>query len=61
VPVGSSALMRQYGIPGSIHPQLSLLSVCLGPGAVLAATFLAAFYPALKVRRVKPVEAINYV
>lgn len=61
VPVGSSELMRQYGIPGSIHPQLSLLSVCLGPGAVLAATFLAALYPALKVRRVKPVEAINYV
>lgn len=61
IPVGSSALMRQYGIPGVMRPQLSLLSACLGPGAVLVVTFLAALYPALKVRRVRPVEAINYV
>ena len=61
VPVGSSELMRQYGIPGVMRPQLSVLSACLGPGAVLVVTFLAALYPALKVRRVKPVEAINYV
>ncbi len=61
IPVGSSELMRQYGIPGVMRPQLSLLSACLGPGAVLVVTFLAALYPALKVRRVKPVEAINYV
>ena len=61
IPVGGSELMRQYGIPGVMRPQLSLLSACLGPGAVLAVTFLAALYPALKVRRVRPVEAINYV
>ncbi len=61
IPVGSSELLRQYGIPGVMHPRLSLLSACLGPGAVLLVTFLAALYPALKVRRVNPVEAINYV
>jgi ABC-type lipoprotein release transport system permease subunit len=56
---GTSELMRQYGIPERMFPQLSLLSVSIGPGAVLIITVLTALYPALKVRRLRPVEAMT--
>jgi ABC-type lipoprotein release transport system permease subunit len=44
-----------------MFPQLSLLSVSIGPGAVLVITLLTALYPALKVRRLRPVEAMTAV
>jgi ABC-type lipoprotein release transport system permease subunit len=55
---GSSEILKQYGISGRIHPQLSLISAISGPAVVLLITFLAALYPALKVRRLRPVEAL---
>lgn len=58
---GSSEILRQYGISGRMHPQLSLLSAFSGPAAVLLITFLAALYPALKVRKLRPVEALAHV
>jgi putative ABC transport system permease protein len=58
---GASELLRQYGMPERIFPQLSLLSVSIGPGAVLVITLLTALYPALKVRRLRPVEAMKAV
>jgi len=58
---GASELLRQYGIPERMFPQLSLLSVSIGPGAVLVITLLTALYPALKVRRLRPVEAMKAV
>ena len=54
-------LLEQFGISGRIHPRLSLLSVTLGPGLVLGITFLSALYPALKVRKLSPVQALNAV
>jgi putative ABC transport system permease protein len=56
---GASELLRQYGMPERMFPQLSLLSVSIGPGAVLVITLLTALYPALKVRRLRPVEAMR--
>lgn len=58
---GASELLSQYGISGRLHPKLSLLSATSGPAVVLMITFLAALYPALKVRGLKPVEALTYV
>lgn len=58
---GSSDLLSQYGISGRIYPQLSLLTAFVGPGAVLLITFLTALYPGLKVRRLRPVEAMTAV
>ncbi|HOO89729.1 MAG TPA: ABC transporter permease, partial [Syntrophales bacterium] len=52
---GTSELMRQFGLPERIYPQLSLLSASIGPAAVLVITFLTALYPALKVWRFRPV------
>ena len=55
---GSSELMRHYGLPERMFPQLSALSVSIGAGLVLVITFLTALYPALKVRRLRPVQAM---
>ena len=57
---GSSEILSQFGISGRIHPRLSILSVFSGPLAVLLITFLAALYPALKIRGLRPAEAISY-
>ena len=58
---GASEILNYYGISGSLYPKLSLLSATLGPAIVLVITFFAALYPALKVRRLSPVEAMTYV
>ncbi len=56
---GASELMRHYGLPERMYPQLSVLSVTIGAGIVLVVTILTALYPALKVRRLRPVEAMT--
>jgi len=56
---GASELLNQFGITGRMYPKLSLLSAVSGPLAVLIITFFAALYPALKVRRMRPVEAMR--
>jgi putative ABC transport system permease protein len=57
---GSSELLRQYGIPSRIHPRLSLLSITIGPAAVLLITLIAALCPALKIKKLKPIEAMAH-
>ena len=56
---GASELLSQFGITGRMYPKLSWLSAVSGPLAVLMITFGAALYPALKVRRLQPVEAMR--
>jgi len=58
---GGSELLSQFGITGRMYPKLSLLSVSIGPFMVLFFTFFAALYPALKVRRLRPVEAMTAI
>jgi putative ABC transport system permease protein len=58
---GASELMSQYGISGRMYPRLSLITALSGPGAVLVITLLTALYPAFKVRRLSPVEAMRAV
>ena len=58
---GSSELLGQFGISGRMYPKLSGPSILIGPGMVLIVTFLAALYPALKVRGLRPVEAMNAI
>jgi ABC-type lipoprotein release transport system permease subunit len=58
---GSTELLREYGLPERMYPQLSWLSASIGPGIVMLITLLTALYPALKVRRLKPVEAMMAV
>ncbi len=56
---GSPEILSQYGIPSRFYPRLTLLSATAGPMVVLLITLAAALYPALKIRRLKPVEAMN--
>lgn len=56
---GASDWLRQYGLPERMFPRLSLLSVSIGSGIVLIITLLTALYPALVVRRLKPVKALK--
>ena len=58
---GMKEIYGQYGLPGVIHPKLSVASFTLGPGVILAFTMLAAFYPALRIRKLQAVEAIHAV
>jgi ABC-type lipoprotein release transport system permease subunit len=58
---GGSELLSQFGITGRMYPKLSLLSVSIGPFMVLFFTFFAALYPALKIRRLRPVEAMTAI
>ena len=58
---GTTEVVRQFGIPERMFPQLSVLSLLIGPILVLFITSLAALYPALKVRRLRPVEALASV
>ncbi len=58
---GGSELLSHFGITGRMYPKLSLLSVSIGPFMVLFFTFFSALYPALKVRRLRPVEAMTAV
>ena len=54
----ASEMLRQYGLPEKMYPELSILSVMAGAGVVLIITSFAVIYPALRVRRLRPVEAI---
>lgn len=58
---GTEEIAREFGLPERIYPQLSLLSVSVGAGVVLLITLITAAYPALKVRRLKPLEALTAV
>ena len=58
---GGSELLSQFGITGRMYPKLSFLSVSIGPFMVLFFTLIAALYPALKVRRLRPVEAMTAI
>lgn len=58
---GMKEIYAQFGLPGVIHPKLSAESFLLGPSVIFVFTLLAALYPALRIRKLQPVEAIHAV
>ena len=58
---GASEILKEYGMSGIVYPKLSVVSALSGPLGVLVITLCAALYPALKVMKMSPVEAINTV
>jgi len=58
---GASEILSQYGISGRIHPRLSLVTAFAGPLLVFGVTFAVSLYPALKIKKLKPVEAMAHV
>jgi putative ABC transport system permease protein len=58
---GAGDIMRQYGLPERMHPELSFKSVAIGAAIVWVLTLITALYPALKVRKLTPLEAMSAV
>ncbi len=52
-------LLRQYHLPERIYPALTLQALTWGPLFMLAATQVAALLPALRLRRLEPVDALR--
>ena len=58
---GSSEMLKQYGMSGRIYPQLSLITAFSGPLLVWVITIVVALYPALRIKRLKPIEAMTHI
>ncbi len=56
----SEEILSQFGISARIYPRLSPISISAGPALVFVITSLAALYPALKIRGLRPVEALSH-
>ena len=56
---GTEDILKQYGIPDRLYPRLSLISAAAGPLVIFLITFVSSVFPALKIRKLKPVEAMN--
>lgn len=57
----SGELLAQYGIAERLYPRLSLISISAGPLIIAVVTFFTALIPALKIPRMRPVEAMRAV
>lgn len=58
---GMKEIYAQFGLPGEIHPKLTLAAFSIGPLVILTFTLLAALYPALRIRKLEVVEAIHAI
>ena len=58
---GMEEIAKMYNMPAVITPQISLESVFLGPALILLFTLLAALYPATRIRKLHPVEAMHSI
>ena len=56
---GMAEISSEFNFPTHVYPQVSALAILLGPAGILVFTMVAAFYPALRIRRLQPVEAMN--
>jgi len=56
---GTEDILKQYGIPDRLYPRLSLISASAGPLIVFMITVVSSVFPTLKLRKLKPVEAMT--
>jgi len=56
---GMDEMSAAFNLPPRMYPRVGFLSAMLGPAVVLVFTLLAAIYPALRLRRLHPVEAMR--
>ena len=49
----------RFNLPGRMYPSISFLSLMLGPAVVFLFCLMASLYPALRLFRLRPVEAMR--
>jgi putative ABC transport system permease protein len=58
---GMEELGAKFNMPGRMYPEISFLSLLWGPAVVFVFAVLAAAYPALRLFRLAPVQAMRAV
>lgn len=58
---GMDELAAKFNLPSSFFPQVTFITIVSGPAVVFVFTILAALYPALRLHRLQPVEAMRAV
>jgi len=58
---GMEEVAQRFNLPGEVYPSVTFFSMMLGPGVVFLFCLLAAVYPALRLFRLHPVEAMRAV
>ncbi len=56
---GMDEMATQFNLPARIYPGITFAAVFLGPAVVFVGTLASALYPALKLQRLHPVEAMR--
>jgi len=56
---GMQEVAAKFNLPGKMYPSVSLFSMVLGPGVVFLFCLLASIYPAMRLYRLRPVEAMS--
>lgn len=58
---GMEEMASKFGMSSRIYPPMQAISLLLGPASVFVGAVLASFYPALKIHRLRPVQAMRAV
>jgi ABC-type lipoprotein release transport system permease subunit len=58
---GMEEVAERFNLPGKMYPSVTVFSMMLGPVVVFLFCLLAAIYPALRLFRLQPVEAMRAV
>ena len=58
---GMDELAANFNLPSRFYPQVTLLTLLLGPIVVFIGSILSALYPALRLNWLHPVEAMRAI
>jgi len=58
---GMAEVAERFNLPGKMYPTVSLISLLLGPAVVFLFCLIASVYPAVRLFRLRPVDAMRAV